>query len=149
MKIAAQTEKLHHSNDLDVQSLCWLNYSLSFFPCCDTSILASSVIIWSLCQLRQQLSQEKKVTILVPIVRFLGNVSAASEDCVIILLNEGDFASIILQLLNSSYEPICKETLLLVTNIVNNPNSRVHSVLANVQFKETLENTIDNVLALF
>lgn len=149
IKISTQIEKLYHSNDLDVESLCWLNYLLSFFPCCDTTILVSSVIFWSLCQLRQQLSQEKKVSILVPIIRFLGNVTAASNDYVVILLNENDFVSIILKLLNSSYEPICKETLLLVANIVNNPSSTVRLVLANVKFKETLEKSVCNVLALF
>lgn len=148
-KIAAHVDKLLHSKELDVCSLCWLNYLLSFFPCCDASILANNVVFWSLCQLRKQLSEEKKVSVLVPLVRFFGNVCAASDEHVISLLNESDFTAITTQLLNSSYEPICKETLLLVANIVNNPSTTIHSVLANVKFKESLEKSIENVSVLF
>lgn len=142
-------DRLLEVKDLDVQSLCWLICLLSFFSVCDAAIVTNRVILWSLSQLRKQLSDEKKVVILVPLVRYLGNVCAAGDEYVIALLNESDFIGMILQLLNSSYEPICKETVLLVANIVNNPSSAVHSVLVNVKFKELLEKSVSNVSALF
>lgn len=148
-KIAAHVDKLLNSKELDVCSLCWLNYLLSFFSCCDASILVNGVVFWSLCQLRKQLSEEKKVSVLVPLVRFFGNVCASSDDHIIALLKESDFITIIMQLLNFSYEPICKETLLLVANIVNNPSTIIASVVANVKFKESLEKSVGNVSALF
>ena len=146
--IAARVDTLLDLDDLDVQSLCWLIYLLSFFPTCDVSIVTNRIIFWCLCQLRKQLSEEKKIVILIPLVRFLGNVCAAGDNHVITLLGERDFTSMILQLLNSSYEPICKETLLLVANIVNNSNSAIHSLLANVKFKESLEKSVGSVSAL-
>jgi hypothetical protein len=73
----------------------------------------------------------------------------ASDDHTIALLNESDFTEIILQLLNFSYEPICKETLLLIANIINNPSTIIHSTVANVKFKESLEKSVANVSALF
>lgn len=148
-KIAAHIDKLLHSNEVDVCSLCWLNYLLSFFPCCDACILVNNIVFWSLCQLRKQLSDEKNVSVLVPLVRFFGNVCVASDDHTIALLNESDFTEIILQLLNFSYEPICKETLLLIANIINNPSTIIHSTVANVKFKESLEKSVVNVSALF
>ncbi len=148
-KIAVHVDRLLEVKDLDVQSLCWLICLLSFFPACDATIMANRVILWSLSQLRRQLSEVKKVVVLVPLVRYLGNMCTAGDEYVIPLLSESDFIGIILQLLNSSYEPICKETLLLVANIVNNPSSAVHSVLAIVKFKELLEKSVANVSALF
>lgn len=142
-------DKLIVSVDLDSPSLCWLFYLLSCYPSCDGKILVSKVIVWSFCRLREQLSGDKKVVVIIPLVRFLGNVCASIDTNILVLLNEVDFSQIIFQLLNSSYEPICKETLLLVANIVNNSNPQIQSTLLTLNFKKNLEKTVKNVIALF
>lgn len=147
-KIASHIYKLFDS-DCCISSLCWLTYLLSCYPSCDSSILVDRVISWSLGELRKQLSEDKKIVLLIPLVRFLSNVCASSDEYVITLLNEKDMTHIILELLNSSYEPICKETMLLVANIINNPSHTIQLALVALKFKEILRKSVSNVFALF
>lgn len=148
-KIAGHIDKLIESVDLDLPSLCWLIYLLSCYPSCDYKILVNRVILWSLGRIREQLSEDKKIVIIIPLVRFLGNVCASNDENILALLNEADFAQVVNQLLNSSYEPICKETLLLVANIVNNPSPQIQSTLVILNFKEFWGKSVNNVIALF
>lgn len=96
-----------------------------------------------------QLSDGEKAVVLVPLVRFLGNVCAASDDIVIALLSEADFVKVVLQLLNSTQDPICKETLLFVANIVNKSNNDIHTIVTHMKLKESLEKSVSNVLINF
>ena len=148
-KIARSTEKLYAFDDKHAQSMSWMNCLLSFFPCCDSMTMVKRVVDWSFGELRVQLSDGEKAVVLVPLVRFLGNVCAASDDIVIALLSEADFVKVVIQLLNSTQDPICKETLLFVANIVNKSNNDIHTIVTHMKLKESLEKSVSNVLINF
>ena len=132
--------------DLDVPSACWLVFLLSFFQSCDDLLFSNNVNGWCYSQLRKEISKDKNVTVIVPLVRFFSNLS--SDELILGFLSDTDFPPMLKQLLNSPYQPICKETLLLVSNIVNNQNPKIQS-LFNLNFRDVLEQDISKVLPLF
>lgn len=143
-KIAAHVDELLTEKKVDDVSVSWLIYSLSCFRICDPYVFVEKVIAWSVNSLRHQLEGEKKVIVLVPVVRFLTNVCTSCGELVATKVNDNDFANLILQLLNSSYEPICKETMLLVANIVNNS-----AIATDSRFRNLIEKSVCNVYCLF
>lgn len=147
-KIAFEMEKLLQCDDLDIPSVSWLVYLLSFFQSCDDSLMVRSVNVWCYSQLQKQLSGEKKITVIVPLVRFFSNLSAANDELVLALLSEADLFSLLKQLLNFSYQPICKETLLWVSNITNNLDPKIQLALQKLNFKDSLEKDISSALPL-
>ena len=135
-------------DDLDIPSVSWLVYLLSFFQSCDDALMVRSVNVWCYSQLQKQLSGEKKITVIVPLVRFFSNLSAANDELVLALLSEADLFSLLKQLLNFSYQPICKETLLWVSNITNNLDPKIQLALQKLNFKDSLEKDISSALPL-
>ncbi len=133
--------------ELEVVQLPWLIYALSCHASCDFILERTSS--WSLKHLRSELSSAQRVTISIPLVRSLGNAAAASNDCASMFLNEETFPQMVYQLLNSSYEPICKETFLLVANILNNPSEDIQNVLTSTNFRSFLEKSVVRVSELF
>jgi len=141
-------EKLLQCEDLDIPSVSWLVYLLSFFQSCDDVLMVRSVNVWCYSQLQKQLSGDKKITVIVPLVRFFSNLSVANDELVLALLSEADLLFLLKQLLNFSYQPICKETLLWVSNITNNLDPKIQLALQKLNFKDSLEKDISSVLPL-
>jgi len=133
--------------ELEVLPLPWLVYALSCHTSCDFILERTSS--WSLKHLKSELSSAQRVTISIPLIRLLGNAAAASNDCASMFLKDETFPQLVYQLLNSAYEPICKETFLLVANIVNNPSDDVQNVLTSINFRCFLEKSVVRVSELF
>ena len=139
--------KLLEAKDSDPLSTSWLLFALSNNDCCD--VILERTCGWSLEYLRKTLETDKNILVIVPLVRLLANACAASDHLVAALLKEADFPSIVLQLLNFSYEPICKESFLLVANIVNNSNREIQVLLDGVNLRNVLERSVAHVSTLF
>lgn len=148
MKIAACVPKMMLDGDSDAASSSWLIYMLSCHECCDAFLLTDRVTSWCLSSMRKELLGDRNVAVIVPLVRFFTNVCAANDRHAIALLNEEDFPQLVDQLLNASYEPICKETLMLVGNVVNSPNGQIQAVLDVVDFRGFVGKSVARVSML-
>lgn len=82
-------------------------------------------------------------------MRLLGNSSAVNDECIIDLLEMDSFPQLIEKLLNFPYEPVCKETVCLVANIVNNHKCEIQSRLESSCFRHVIKKSVNHVLGLF
>lgn len=125
------------SGTCDATSFAWLLFLLSCHDCCDEHVFESSLITWCF----TRLSSEKTVSIIVPLVRFFSNFSASKSQLFPLLVNQPNFESTLIDLLNSPYEPIRKETFLWVANLINSSGPLVLS--------EALKSALNAVANLF
>ena len=149
MEIAKQLPCLITNENLDICSCAWLVSLLSYYECCDETISGSNINYWAFNELRKQLLGEKKVVTIVPLVRCLSNMCAASDMFFGHLLAEDNFMKMLFLLLNYSYESVRKETALLVANIVNSPNPEIQLLINQSSFKVTIEETLSKAVSLF
>ena len=149
MKVASQLNTILKSKAFDVSSFTWLLYFLSCHDCCDQHILTDTIVQWSLSQFNHQIFEEKRVTTIIPLVRLFANLSAASPPFALRVLNQSNFAQIAHDLLNSPYEPICKETFLWIANILNQHDSNIQAMLESSKIPGLLNASLNNVAGLF
>ena len=141
--------QLFASTNLDVPSAAWLIFVLSKYECFNDVIFECQLNTWSLNELEKQLLEERKVVIMVPLIRCIANICATSDECLLLYASSPDFPNVVKELLNSSYESLQKETFLMVANIVNNPRPEVRMHPAVLSFKVGCERLMERVFTLF
>lgn len=147
--IAGALPQLLASPNVDVTSCAWLISVLSTHERYPRIISECRLSTWTLQEIQKQLGEGEKVVITVPLVRCMSNACATSNECLLQYLDESSFISVVLQLLNSSYECILKETFLLVANIVNNCEPALQVRPSFLYFKFQCEKSMERALSLF
>ena len=141
--------QLPSSEDLDLSSLSWLWSLLTYHQCCDELFISNHLHTLVLDILRDQLAADRKVVVIIPLVRSLVNLCAARDECVQDLLNVSHFGATLLELLNFSYECVCKEAFILVSHIFSTQNPLVADLLENAKLSDLIEMSASRVALLF
>lgn len=81
------------------------------------------------------------VKIVTPIVRILANLCSGpeAENSALFVLRYQDLQAILMALLGTNYAHLCKETLWLIANIVNNESVVIQEELVELDFMDRLE----------
>ena len=92
-------------------------------------------------EIYQKCDSRPVVKLLTPVVRILANLSAGpdSVSVCLCLLRHQDLATILTSLLSTNYTHLCRETLWLFANIVNNENMKVQEEFVNLDLMDKLE----------
>jgi len=89
----------------------------------------------------QKCDSRPLVKVLTPVVRILANLSAGpdSVSVCLCLVRHPDFPAILTALLSTNYLHLCRESLWLFANIVNNENVTVQEEFVNLDLMDKLE----------
>ena len=133
------------ARDLPPIHLLWLLYLLSSSPTlhphmANTTFLHQCVDIATY-EIFQKCDTRPIVKLLTPVVRILANLSAGpdSVSVCLTLLRHPDIPTILTSLLSTNYLHLCRESLWLFANIVNNENVTVQEEFVNQDLMDKLE----------
>ena len=89
----------------------------------------------------QKCDSRPLVKLLTPVVRILANLSAGPDSVAVCLslVRHPDFPAILTALLTTNYTHLCRESLWLFANIVNNENVTVQEEFVNLDLMDKLE----------
>ena len=81
------------------------------------------------------------VKVVTPVTRLLANLCAGphSETVILILVRHPDTVAILMALLGTNYQHLCKETLWLFANIVNSDSIAVQEEIVDLDLMDKLE----------
>jgi len=125
--------------------LLWLLYSLSAHQAlhnhlANTAFLHQCMDIATY-EIFQKCDSRPLVKLLTPVVRILANLSAGPDSVSVCLslVRHPDFPAILTALLATNYTHLCRESLWLFANIVNNENVTVQEEFVNLDLMDKLE----------
>ena len=143
--VVASVKMLGPARDKPPIYLVWLLYLLS----ADQSLhnhLANTAFLHQCLDIAtyeifQKCDSRPLVKLLTPVVRILANLSAGpdSVSVCLTLVRHQDFPAILTALLSTNYTHLCRESLWLFANIVNNENVTVQEEFVNLDLMDRLE----------
>ena len=143
--VVASVKMLSPARDKPPIHLVWLLYLLS----ADQSLhnhLANTAFLHQCLDIAtyeifQKCDSRPLVKLLTPVVRILANLSAGpdSVSVCLTLVRHQDFPAILTALLSTNYTHLCRESLWLFANIVNNENVTVQEEFVNLDLMDKLE----------
>jgi len=125
--------------------LLWLLYALSSTQSLHNFLSSRSFLnkCLDLCtyEIFQKCDSRPLVKLLTPTVRILANLSAGPDSVTVCLnlVRHPDFPAILTALLSTNYLHLCKESLWLLANIVNNESVTVQEEFVNLDLMDKLE----------
>jgi hypothetical protein len=125
--------------------LLWLLFSLSSCQSLHNVLSSRSFLnrCLDLCtyEIFQKCDSRPLVKLLTPTVRILGNLSAGPDSVTVCLnlVRHPDFPAILTALLSTNYLHLCRESLWLFANIVNNESVTVQEEFVNLDLMDKLE----------
>ena len=133
------------SRDLPPIHLLWLLYILSSHQSLH-NFLANQTFLHQCVHIAtyeifQKCDSRPLVKLLTPVVRILANLSAGpdSVSVCLTLIRHPDLPAILTALLSTNYLHLCRESLWLFANIVNNENVTVQEEFVNLDLMDKLE----------
>lgn len=125
--------------------LLWLLFSLSSCQNLHNFLASRSFLnkCMDLCtyEIFQKCDSRPLVKLLTPTVRILANLSAGPDSVTVCLnlVRHPDFPAILTALLSTNYLHLCKESLWLFANVVNNESVTVQEEFVNLDLMDKLE----------
>ena len=145
---AACLEMFSSTNSPDLKPpihLLWLLYLMSSQPSLHNYLANTAFLHHCLdvatYEIFQKCDSRPLVKLLTPVVRILANLAAGPDSVSVCLslVRHQDFPTILTALLSTNYTHLCRESLWLFANIVNNENVTVQEEFVNLDLMDKLE----------